>query len=323
MIMKRKILNLSSLVLIIANCAFAQLTNQLPHFPTKPWKATVKVVGEDGLPIGGANVVVGYFLPPYAFSDDPEYSDRITGMTDTNGIFFATHDDRTGEIGFSVNKDGYYETRSVRTLRDPADNANDRDLSLTLALKKIGKPIAMYAKRLNTHVPDLDKPVGFDLDLGDWVGPYGKGVNADILFTGHFDKKADGESDYTLTVSFPKIGDGIQEFMMSDAEGVSGLRSAHEAPVAGYQSQWVQTDNRKPGKPIETNRDLNRNYYFRILTKLDENGNVVSAHYGKIYGDFMQFSYYLNPTPNDRNVEFDSKQNLLGGLRPTEEVGAP
>ena len=56
---------------------------------------------------------------------------------------------------------------------------------------------------------------------------------------------------------------------------------------------------------------------------MDKDGNVKSALYGKIYGGFMQFRYYLNPTPNDRNVEFDPKQNLLQGLKPTEQVTAP
>ena len=62
-----------------------------------------------------------------------------------------------------------------------------------------------------------------------------------------------------------------------------------------------------------------------MRTVLDENGNVKSALYGKIYGDPMQmnFRYYLNPTPNDRNIEFDPKQNLLGGLKPVEQVDAP
>ena len=56
---------------------------------------------------------------------------------------------------------------------------------------------------------------------------------------------------------------------------------------------------------------------------MDYSGNIVSAHYGKIYGDFMTFKYYLNPTPKSRNVEFDPKQNLLGGLQSFEQVSAP
>jgi len=37
----------------------------------------------------------------------------------------------------------------------------------------------------------------------------------------------------------------------------------------------------------------------------------------------MGFDYYLNPTPNDRNVEFDPKRNLMKNLKPLEEVTEP
>jgi len=67
-------------------------------------------------------------------------------------------------------------------------------------------------------------------------------------------------------------------------------------------------------------------------TKKNDKGEIVSALYGKIYNpiDFkvftngmnVQFAYYLNPTPNDRNTEFDPNQNLFprargeGGMLP-------
>jgi len=35
------------------------------------------------------------------------------------------------------------------------------------------------------------------------------------------------------------------------------------------------------------------------------------------------FKYFLNPTPNDRNVEFDPKQNLFKNLSSLEEVSDP
>jgi hypothetical protein len=60
-----------------------------------------------------------------------------------------------------------------------------------------------------------------------------------------------------------------------------------------------------------------------VRTVLDEQGNVKSALYGKIYGDFMHFSYYLNPTPNSRNVEFDPKRNLSKNLSNMEGVSEP
>ena len=37
----------------------------------------------------------------------------------------------------------------------------------------------------------------------------------------------------------------------------------------------------------------------------------------------MHFRYYLNPTPNSRNIERDPKQNLLGGLESFEQLKAP
>ncbi|MGH7991175.1 MAG: hypothetical protein ACREDS_13420 [Limisphaerales bacterium] len=71
-----------------------------------------------------------------------------------------------------------------------------------------------------------------------------------------------------------------------------------------------------------------------MRTVLDENGRVKSAFYGKIYGDFtldpinskttlILFTYYLNPTPNDRNVESDPSRNLFGNLPAMQRVKDP
>ena len=54
-------------------------------------------------------------------------------------------------------------------------------------------------------------------------------------------------------------------------------------------------------------------------------GDIISAHYTKIMGDIrlaaqgsLHFTYYFNPTANDRNLEFDPTQNLF----PTNHPGA-
>ena len=142
---------------------------------------------------------------------------------------------------------------------------------------------------------------------------------------GRFHKKSIGDFDYKLTVSVPNAGDGIQEITVPDAEKGSDLRSPHEAPANGYQPQLIRENLHHPGQTGKSDYDVNRNYFFRVRTILDANGNVKSALYGKIYGDpeQMNLSYYLNPTPNDRNNEFNPKQNLLGGLQSYERVTAP
>ncbi|MDR3411605.1 MAG: hypothetical protein P4L87_11800 [Formivibrio sp.] len=291
-----------TLFVLAVNGGFAQ-TSAAEH----EWKATVKVVDENGLSVERADVKVGYFTN----NDTVE----IEGTTGTNGIFEASHATSTFnyveyKLAFRVEKEGYYGTGSECDLGLPYD-AVKWNPTITLLLKKVGKPIAMYAKSITSlRLPELNKDIGYDLMVGDWVGPYGKGVNADLFFT---EKHTDPQSGYILSVSFPKPGDGIQEFTVPDAETGSGLRSSHEAPVDGYQPALAQTEATNP----------KRNFYFRVRTKLDENGNVVSARYGKIYGDLAQFTYYFNPTPNDRNIEFDPKQNLLGGLQSFEGVRAP
>jgi len=290
------------LSILTASCAIAQ-TNADEH----EWKATLKVVDENGSPVAKASVKVGYYIK--------NTSVDIEGMTDTNGIFVADRTTSTFNyveyaLAFVIDKEGYYGTRSKCDLGLPYD-ASKWNPTITLLLKKVGKPIPMYAKRINSlRVPEFNKAIGYDLMIGDWVGPYGKGVNADLFIT---EKHTDPQSGYILSVSFPKPGDGIQEFTVPDADKGSGLRSAHEAPADGYQREVSQTETTNP----------NRNLYFRVRTKLDENGNVVSARYGKIYGDLAQFTYYFNPTPNDLNIEFDPKQNLLGGIQSFEQVTSP
>lgn len=269
------------------------------------WKATIKVVDEVGVPMPGVLTTIGYYTNSVSTGTD--------GITDANGEFSLTHTARSeyADISFEARKDGCYSIWQQVNLQSPYDPTK-WNMEKTLVLKKIGKPIAMYAKKyaLGLKLPEYNKQIGFDLMIGDWVSPYGKGINSDVFFTeNHVDEK----SGYTFTISFPKQGDGIQEFTLPDREIGSGLRSPHEAPVDGYQPKHEQTQMPDP----------NRNYFFRVRTVKDHEGNIVSAYYGKIYGDFMQFTYYLNPTPNDRNIEFDPKQNLLAGLKSFEQVSAP
>jgi hypothetical protein len=312
MIMK-KIIYLT--LMFLAATSISAQTNADEH----EWKATVKVVDENGSPVAKADASVSYYTNNTTVS--------IDGSTDTNGIFVATHVTSTinyalYKLIFVIEKEGYYRTWSQCDLGLNYDLAKWNP-TVTLTLKKVVKPIAMYAKSVNLGMPVFDKPAGFDLMAGDWVSPYGKGTDTDIIFEAHLNQHGENDADYKLTVSFPKAGDGIQDFTVPETDKGSGFRSPYEASTDGYQSQWIQTRSRKPGQSETGNLDPNRNYIFRVRTALDHQGNVVSAHYGKIYGDFLQFRYYLNPKPNDRNIEFDPKQNLLGDLQSFERVSAP
>ncbi len=309
---------------LTAGCSIAQL---LP-LPTKPWNATVKVIGEDGQPVNAADVLIGYTLPPYAFSDNPKYNGQFSGLTDTNGFYSATHDDRSDSLGFRVQKAGYYTTSSSYRLGDPQQYPQRRNISTTLTLKKIGAPIAMYAKRQEMKIKKEDEPMGFDLKVGDWVTPNGKGEHTDIFFTAHRKIISERKYDCTLTVTFPNKGDGLA-VASAEPDGGSEFKTSRTAAESGYEPERIlhYSNTNQPESVF--------GYFIRVRTVLNDDGNVKSALYGKIPGNFrffagtkapkagMAFTYYLNPTANDRNVEHNPQRNLIRDLSPLEEVKEP
>jgi hypothetical protein len=293
------------------------------------WHLTLNVVDEAGAPVPGAKASVSYFVPPPVGKPiDSIASETITGLTGEDGVFKATHRDRSISLSFRVQKDGFYRSDVVDQLGPPMNYDPVRwNPTLTIELKKISQPIAMYAQRLHwiTEPRITNQRFGYDLTMGDWTLPYGKGQRSDIIFMKEFQGKAPYDYLSRLTVSFPNQGDGIQSFSVPYPimQG-SLLRSAHQAPTDGYQPQLIKEESAHPGQPTkEPENDQNRGYYIRVQTILDASGNVKSALYGKLYGDFMQFTYYLNPTPNDRNIEFDPNRNLLRNLPPADRVTAP
>jgi len=294
------------------------------------WAATLKVVDENGNPIEGADVRVTYYVPAREPGGDAWSStQKIEGLTGKDGGFTASHKDSSFQLGFAVQKAGFYSAHSgyeflVNTNRNPL---------VKLVLKRIIHPIPMYFNRVDIahkKKPAFDKPIGFDLTVGDWVAPYGKGTNAHMYFTWHIDQDTNDVSaiygkqskfgwDSTMKISFPNPGDGIQEFDMAEG-GISDLHSPQEAPADGYHPQLFKRDSwhppQHPGNSVVSTNDIyhGKDCFLRVSTVLDKDGHMVSAQYGKIYGSFDQaFSTYLNPETNSRSIEYDVKHNLGRG----------
>lgn len=246
-------------------------------------------------------------------------------LSDENGKAHLSVRKRTFYNRFYAKKDGFYPTE---TDSEHSPLAKDFDASklIKIQIKKIKDPIPMYAKSLTAEQGDLlkmpscdGKSYGYDFVIGDWVAPEGKGVVSDFIFKfeGEFRDEPYGRLasyDHKFSITFSNDHDGIIAWEGTSEAGRkygSELASDYEAPKEGYQDTWVQRTWKEKGGYHQTTSNMDRNFYFRVRTKVDEKGNIISAHYGKIYGDFMSFIYYLNPTPNDRNVEFDPKRNLL------------
>ena len=78
------------------------------------------------------------------------------------------------------------------------------------------------------------------------------------------------------------------------------------------------------------NIDEKLGFFIKTRIKLDEKGNVISAHYAKFIQDVqidirgrIKFTSYYNPTPNDTNLEFDLKKNLFKNLPDLEQPYLP
>ena len=87
----------------------------------------------------------------------------------------------------------------------------------------------------------------------------------------------------------------------------SSFKFIHEKHPVMTQTQFFKYVSGT--QKIDTRLDDNSYIVFRTRTKVDENGKLVSSHYGKIYGLWQFYggiraaNVQFNPTPNDPNLE--------------------
>ena len=194
------------------------------------------------------------------------------------------------------------------------------------------------------RLPDLAiTEVGYDAELLEPMPPHGEGKHMDFtirvtsVFRGFEDANLErsavvevnrglhtmdegkvryGNWTHTVTYRFPNKGDGI--VLSPHFWPYCKLKVPHKAPEEGYGPELTLSEEaRQTGlRPdLAHCRELlqNNGMFLRVRTQLDKDGNVVSAHYAKIVsprGAGNGFTIFYNPTPNDRNLEYDLKTNL-------------
>lgn len=300
-------------------------------------KITFKVLDDNGNPIPKSEIFVSTFShwkPGDNFGSDVDK--EAHGITDTNGKCSLELAGKTGEYAYGVKPPaGYYYggTASYTFSNNAVAVWMPWNPTIEIVLQKKGVQVPMYARHVfENKIPVEGKPVGFDLMAGDWVAPYGKGETSDFLL----DLESKPEPpvspreippyDVTWTVKFSNDGDGIQ----SATPLSHGFRVAREAPTDGYKPELIKHSYKERGQPDHFDFNEDQNYFFRVRTEKDAQGKIINALYGKISGDFrggssgkLTFTYYLNPEPNSRNMEFDPKQNLSKNLKFMEGVRGP
>ena len=236
-------------------------------------------------------------------------------------------------------------------IRDDVDPRRDREVPLpmkkevkleaSITLREIKNPISLYVKAIQMDIPARDVWLGYDFEVGDWVKPYGNGIKSNMRIRSA-PKRLDPEVTdggvllpgvATLEIDFGQDGGLVRVTKDNGWLSVSDMKMPHLAPEAGYEQlptlkieQTTFEDSSEMGKA--------NGYFFRTRVKR-EGDKVISANYGKLLGriDYrpvqldkawwgdekknapafgsIEFTYYFNPTVNDRNLEFDVKQNLF------------
>jgi hypothetical protein len=281
-------------------------------------KLTVHVVGEQGEAIPGAEVKIGF---------REELSDRdawAVGHTDNGGNFAAEgHSDK--RLGGSVHKEGYYDSGTGWTIfQDPVlGKWQPWDSVMEVTLRPVGKPVALDAKRVQVEIPVLDQSCGYDLEKGDWIAPYGQGSTPDFIFTAHREFASRDDYEVQVEMSFTHPGDGLLQTKLPAVGKNSKFRWDREAPPDGY-TPGIQLKNAVHGNTFINTIERSDVFFYRVRT-IEVNTRIVAANYGKISGGLrldgmnsktctILFTYYLNLTSLDRNLEWDTKRNLLLGL---------
>lgn len=282
-------------------------------------KVTAKIIDDDGQPIQGALVKVTF---KFAKVGGVGLNTKATqGKTDDKGLFTA-EGKGMANISISGVKEGYYKSGRGYTFESQSGIVFKKwepwNPTVEVVLKKNRKPIPMYDNHRTTYkIPKFDTPIGFDLEKEDWITPYGRGIISDFIFSFSSEVRAYTDYDCNFTLTFSNPNDGIQEYYFADNDQ-SYFKWPFHAPSSGYINILSKEKTATfPGKGYLSNEKEHVHYFFRVRTKVDKDGNIQEAMYGKMWGEFgfvpkgkITFRYFLNPD-GTTNIEEDPRKNLF------------
>lgn len=297
----------------------------------------IKVVDGLGVPVPRARAEV-WFL---GFTGDDDV--KKSGITNQDGDFTGSGSSKHS-IDIVVTKEGYYKSE-IKGLDKEKDHA------VEVVLREMRDPVPLFAREVRLDIHEFGAPVGFDLAVGDWIGPHGAGKVGDVFieFRREFKgmkyagaklqnamemskKAAAARNEVWSEEEFRVRGgkwDAEVELSFSDGGGIveesesflpySELKLPHRAPEDGFSASTT-LEGSTYGQASEP---FVGGFYLRTRVEKKDN-KIIKANFSKIYGGIevdargrITFTYYFNPTPNERNLEFDPNANLAVEQRHT------
>lgn len=285
-------------------------------------KMVYRLVDDEGVPITNATVC-GQWQNDY-----PRKTWKETFVTDTNGEFVAKGK-VGGRFGFYVKIDGYYLSstgvdfhwrKGVSPLIKDGKWQPYGEKRM-LVVKRKRNPVEMASLHyMPIAVPATNVWLGIDMESFQWTQPYGNGKHDDMLLRFNYEKHDRYAVKWaTMDISF--TNNPYAGFYVLPQDVYSEMKSPYHANANAVFSQTHTFRHEFFNKYIDA-IGASDCMIFRTRTRVDENGNLISAHYGKIYG-LWEFSdmirvrnMFFNTTPNDTNledVETYKKAELMDG----------
>lgn len=244
-----------------------------------------KVIDENGKPVPGALVKLGTADRPW------ETGSSYERTTDGSGLFSITGV-KGLSISVDVSKDGYYQTSRSRgqiSYAQPSGNKEPMPTSdnpTVFELRTMGKtvPLIRVTDRA-VRVPKDGAPVEVNLATGQTV-PSGQGGLKVECWTDDQNKDAQGQYTWRCRLSVP--GGGLLE--RTD-------QYAFEAPADGYKSSVELVPS-----PEKWSDHAEQEYFVKLTDARYARINFRVRTGGE---HFFVIESYLNPTSDDRNLEFN------------------
>lgn len=267
---------------------------------------TLRVVDSMGNPVSGATVK-GAFWNQWVSKDKR----RFETDTDVHGVVTLANK-CTGDVNFSITKDGYYDSVFRYWFFKNGYNCVKEgrwipwNPTVEVVLKEKRNPVGVVGKdRLLLAFP-IRQTAGFDFESGDLVAPYGNGKNSDVSFW--YDSKQD-ISPYCYSNRFVVTVEDGGAIAPMRKDSFSDFKFSYTPPDSGWISDLALGMVRTEDKVL-SNVSLDKDEYwvvsiqrggekrFAVISDFEFGGSDRGTNYCGVL-----LSYYLNPNPDDPNLE--------------------
>lgn len=296
----------------------AEYSPEFMQAMTKGAKARIalKVVDDEGTSVPSVKVRVQMGM------NLEERSYWIDGETDKDGILLVEGLTTGNKIAISLSKDGYYDSnRELHFIRMGSEHAvkdgkwQPWGKEERIVLRKIRNPNKMVIEDFYKYrrTSSINKWIGYDIELNDFVTPYGKGEKSD--FDIFIDWNGNWLPDYSgmrVKIRFTEPYSGYCPYLK---DGSSNFKWPYEANTRAEYSQTACFGESvcSDGSRKEFLFDKSKCWIIRSRCKVDESGKLISANYSVVSGIGLACKKdgvacfcvigAFNPTPNDTNLE--------------------